>query len=111
MALAAFAVALVPLLRRGEPPVPMFTKVPASAGIGALGFSFFRVTLHALFADRLIWFEFWEEATELAFVLGILFVLWQFRTSLLAKTATLETLRLMLPLASRERGQGEVGVT
>jgi hypothetical protein len=62
----------------------------AAIGVGALGFALFRAGLNALFADALIWFEFWEEATELLFVAATMFTLWQFRDSILARTPMLE---------------------
>lgn len=83
LALALFALAWLPLLKKGEPPIPFLTKVLTSAGLGALSFSFFRVALNAIFVDSLVWFEFWEEATELMFVAAVGFVLLQFRHSLL----------------------------
>jgi hypothetical protein len=92
LSLVAFIFAYLPLLKRGEPPIPFLTKVLACAGLGALGFSFFRVTLNAIFADTLTWFEFWEETTELMFVGAVGFALWQFRATLLDKTPMLETL-------------------
>ncbi len=91
LALAAFVLAWLPLLKKGEPPIPFLTKVLVCAGLGALGFSFFRVTLNAVFVDNLVWFEFWEEATELMFTAAVGFALWQFRRSLLKGTAVLET--------------------
>jgi hypothetical protein len=94
LAFISFAAAWLPLLRRGEPPIPFATKVFACAGLGALGFSFFRVTLNAVFVDNLVWFEFWEEATELMFVGAAAFVLWKFKATLLEKTPILETLGL-----------------
>jgi hypothetical protein len=64
IALIAFVVAYLPLIKK-EQPLPFTTKLFLCAGIGALGFSFFRVALNAMFVDELVWFEFWEEATEL----------------------------------------------
>lgn len=90
LALALFVLAWLPLLKKGEPPIPFLTKALTSAGLGALGFSFFRVTLNAIFVDNLVWFEFWEEATELMFTAAVGFVLWQFRRSLLKQSAILE---------------------
>ncbi len=90
LALAVFILAWLPMMKKGEPPIPFLTKVLACAGLGALGFSFFRVTLNAIFADNLVWFEFWEEATELMFTAAIGFALWQFRRSLLKGTSILE---------------------
>ena len=90
LASIAFILAYLPLWRKGEPPIPSITKALLSAGIGALGFSFFRVTLNAVFVDSLVWFEFWEEATELMFVGLVAFALWEFRGTLLQKTPMLE---------------------
>lgn len=97
-ALLCLVAAWIPLLRKGEPPIPPFTKILFSAGLGALGFSFFRMTLSGIFAGNLIWFEFWEEVTELMFVVMLGLLLWQFRERLLGVT------RLPLPNASRGAG-------
>lgn len=86
IALALFILALVPLLRPEGEPLPRPAKVLFAAGIGALGFSLFRLTLAGLFADNLVWFEFWEELTELMFTSAIAFLLWQFRSALLQRT-------------------------
>jgi len=92
LALTAWIVAYLPLWRKGEPPIPFITKVLVCAGIGALGFSFFRVTLNAIFVHNLIWFEFWEETTELIFVGAVAYVLWTFRQSLTQRTPMLESI-------------------
>jgi hypothetical protein len=55
-----------------------------------LGFSFFRLTLNAIFINHLVWFEFWEEATELMFVAATAFLLWQFKRTLLESTPILQ---------------------
>jgi hypothetical protein len=89
-ALAAILAALLPLIRTAHDPIPKLTKVFFSAGIGALGFSILRLALGSIFADNLVWFEFWEEATELMFISAIGFFLFQFRTTLLEKTPTLD---------------------
>jgi hypothetical protein len=60
--------------------------------LGALGFSFFRVALNGIFANNLVWFEFWEEATELMFVGFIGFVLWRFQRMLVQPTPILESI-------------------
>jgi hypothetical protein len=88
-ALAFFLLALIPLLRRGGDPIPRLTKILFSAGVGALGFSLFRVALSSFFRENLVWFEFWEELTELMFISATGFVLWQFRAVLLKKSAVL----------------------
>ena len=92
LALIAFFIAYLSLWRKGEPPIPFITKIFACAGLGALGLSFFRLTLNAIFVDNLVWFEFWEEATELMFVGAIAFALWQFKATLLRETLILEAL-------------------
>ncbi len=97
LGLALFAVAFVPLLVRKSPPVPPLSKAFVAAGLGAFGFSFFRLVLNAIFATDLVWFEFWEEATELAFVALIALTLWQFRRSLLPAPGFLKTVGLRAP--------------
>jgi hypothetical protein len=89
-ALASILAALIPLIRTAHDPIPQWTKIFFSAGIGALGFSILRLALGSIFADSLVWFEFWEEATEVMFISAIGFFLWQFRVTLLEKTSTLD---------------------
>jgi len=91
LALACFALAFIPLLRKDGLPIPPWTKAFFCAGLGALGFSFFRLTLASIFRENLVWFEFWEETTELMYVLGAGFFLWQFR-HILQKTALVKWL-------------------
>lgn len=95
MAMLSFVVALIPLLRKGEPPLPLITRLFASAGLGALGFSMFRVTLDAVFVGNLVWFEFWEEATELIFIAAVAFTLWQFRHAVFGDKSPLEILGIV----------------
>jgi len=85
IATVAFVVAYLPLLKK-SPFLTFTTKLFACAGIGALGFSLFRVALNAMFMENLVWFEFWEETTELMFVGMIAFTLWRYKNSLLDKT-------------------------
>lgn len=54
-------------------------RVFLSAGIGLLAFSILRLSLGALFTERLVWFEFWEETTQLIVISTIAFLLWQFK--------------------------------
>jgi hypothetical protein len=89
-AFASFLVAFIPLFTPKSDPIPQMTKIFFSAGLGALGFSLFRITLGSIFADDLVWFEFWEEATELMLISSIGFILWQFRTTLLEETPILD---------------------
>jgi hypothetical protein len=87
IALALFLLALIPLLSPKGDPLPQPAKLLFSAGVGALGFSLFRLTLAGLFAEDLVWFEFWEELTELMFTSAMALLLWQFRDSLLRRTS------------------------
>ena len=89
LALTAFIGAYLSLVKKGTP-LPFATKTLLCAGIGALGFSFFRVALNAMFADTLVWFEFWEETTELIFVGAVAFVLWRYKKILLERTPMLD---------------------
>ncbi len=91
LALACFVTAWMLLLQPGAGPIPNSTKILFSAGIGALGFSLFRLTLASVFTKNLVWFEFWEEATELMFISAVGFILWQFRNTLLEKTPILDS--------------------
>lgn len=90
IALISFMIAYLFLFKKSEVPLPHIVKVFTCAGIGTLGFSFFRVALNAIFVDHLIWFEFWEEVTELMFVSAIGLVLWNFKQILLERTTILE---------------------
>jgi rhodanese-related sulfurtransferase len=57
-------------------PTPL-AKILFAAGAGALGFSFFRLVLVACYSDHLVWFDAWEETTELMYTLlvgGVLIV-------------------------------------
>lgn len=96
IALVAFIVAYLPLLKKSELLIPHITKIFVCVGIGTLGFSFFRVALNAIFVDNLVWFEFWEETTELMFVGAIGLVLWNFKQMLLQKTPMLENIGIHL---------------
>lgn len=79
LALTFFVLALPPLLRKGGLPIPFWSKVFFSAGLGALCFAIFRLALAAIFREKLVWFEFWEETTELIYVVGAGLFLWQFK--------------------------------
>lgn len=96
LALIAFVISYLPLLRRSGTPIPLITKVLLCAGLGALSFSLFRVSLNAIFVKDLVWFEFWEEVTELMFAGTIGFVLWKFRRILLENTEMLKNIGLII---------------
>jgi len=86
-AILLFAITfLILLFKRNDPVTP--SKVFFAAAMGYLGFSFFRLFLYVPYRDNFIWFVFWEEITELIFVVGALFVLWAFRHGLFAQEAT-----------------------
>ena len=62
----------------------LFTpKIILAASIGFIGFSFFRLILFSPYPNNLGWFFFWEELTELIFIVGVAYVLWIFRKGLL----------------------------
>jgi hypothetical protein len=94
--LTAFVISYLSMLGEDGPSIPFIAKIFLCAGLGALGFSLFRVSLNAIFVNDLVWFEFWEEATELMFVGSIGFVLWKFKRTLLEKTPVLENLGFMV---------------
>lgn len=60
----------------------LWSKLFFAAGMGALGFSGFRLVLFQVYRDNLVWFGVWEELTELLFVLGTAVVLVIFREGL-----------------------------
>ncbi|MCC6298649.1 MAG: hypothetical protein IT314_05085 [Anaerolineales bacterium] len=78
LALIAFGIAFFSIRQRHES-FSFSSKFFLCAGAGALGFSFFRVALNILFAETLVWFEFWEETAELIFVGAIARMLWRNR--------------------------------
>ena len=61
----------------------ILSKLLFAAGMGPLGFSLLRFFLFASFKNNQVWFEFWEEATELLFIAGVGIALWIFRDGLL----------------------------
>jgi rhodanese-related sulfurtransferase len=58
------------------------SKIFFAAAMGPLGFAFFRLFLFTPFRDNLVWFNVWEEITELLFVVCAGAVLWVFRRGL-----------------------------
>jgi phage shock protein E len=75
------------LLRPARPDAMLWPKIFFAAGIGAMGFSFFRLFLLDCYRDNLLWFASWEEFTEMLFILGVVLVLWTFRHSIFSKPA------------------------
>ncbi len=58
------------------------SKIIFAAGMGPLGFGFLRLVFFGVYQDNLVWFNFWEELTELVYVAGVGFVLWIFQRGL-----------------------------
>lgn len=79
------------ILKFGKTDPVQWSKVFFAAGIGAVGFSFFRLILLHVYRDHLAWFGFWEEITELLFVAGTGVVLWIFRRGLFIPKAETTT--------------------
>ena len=63
-----------------------FAKVLLCAAGGFLSFGFFRQVVGMVCAENLMWSVFWEEITELMFVLAVMVVLWIFRRSMIPGT-------------------------
>jgi hypothetical protein len=78
-------IAILILLLDDKSPL-LLPKLIFATSIGFLGFSFFRLVLFIPFPQNLGWFFFWEEVTELIFIVGVAYVLWIFRKGLLAKS-------------------------
>jgi hypothetical protein len=84
LALLFFAASFFVLtFKKNDPVTP--AKVLFAAGMGGFGFCFLRLILFGLFTDDLVWFNSWEEITELILVIGVGVVLWEFRGSLLGR--------------------------
>ena len=81
LAILFFALSFA-ILRFGAPRHLIFSKIFFAAGMGHLVFGFLRLMLVAFYRDNHVWFEFWEETTELILVAGIAIVLWVFRAGL-----------------------------
>lgn len=82
VAISLFVISFLTLPRHHTGNV-LLSKVFLGAGVGFLAFSFFRLVLLSFYSDNMVWFVFWEEATELLLVVSIGAVLWIFRESLL----------------------------
>jgi rhodanese-related sulfurtransferase len=79
MALVLFAISWCLLKYKRFEPVA-WSKAFFSAGMGALGFSLFRMILLHAYCENMTWFAAWEEITELIFILGtgiMLAIFWQ----------------------------------
>ncbi len=81
VAVVLLGVSLGVLLLRKSDPLP-WAKVFFAAGAGAMGFSLLRTVLAGLYSENQMWFTFWEEITELLFIIGLMVFLWIFRQGL-----------------------------
>jgi hypothetical protein len=57
-------------------------KAPFFVGLGFLSYALLRFLLQQAFGDAVFWANAWEEVTELATVLSLIWILWTFRTQL-----------------------------
>lgn len=85
VALVLFGVSLAVLVLKKHEPV-LWSKFFLSAGMGAFGFSLFRLVFVQVYRDNLAWYSFWEEVTELIFLVGTALVLWLFRHGLFRRS-------------------------
>jgi rhodanese-related sulfurtransferase len=79
VAIAFFTIAFVVLLvdvKRGL----NWSKPFLAIGIGHFAFAFLRMILLDLYISNMVWFVFWEEATELFMMCGIGLAVWIFRS-------------------------------
>jgi rhodanese-related sulfurtransferase len=74
---------LVLLCRREDPVTP--SKILYAAATGPLLFGFVRLFVFSAYSADLPWADFWEETTELLYVVSAAAVLWIFRDSLFVK--------------------------
>ncbi len=81
IAIVLLTMALI-LLQMGKDNGLTRSKIFFAAGIGFWGFAFLRLALFAFYRDNLVWFAFWEEATELILVACVGAILWIFRAAL-----------------------------
>lgn len=85
LALICFTGAYLWQIFSRETIMPLVSRILLSGGAGALMFGFFRLLLGAAFVTQRHWSDFWEEATELLFIVMIALVLWYFRERLLSR--------------------------
>lgn len=57
-------------------------KAPFFIGMGFLSYALLRFLLHRAFGEAVFWANAWEEVTELATVLSMIWMLWTFRAQL-----------------------------
>lgn len=84
IAIVLFTLTMIILLFKKDDPITP-SKVLFSGGVGYLGFGLFRLIIFAPYRENLVWKAFWEELTELIFVVGVGITLWVFRHRLFRK--------------------------
>jgi rhodanese-related sulfurtransferase len=82
MAITLLMVSFFLLVQR-KPKNALREKIFLSAGVGFLGFSFLRLAFLTFYRDDIVWFVFWEEATELLLVGVLAYLQWIFRRDIL----------------------------
>jgi rhodanese-related sulfurtransferase len=80
-----FSLSSLLVLRYKKNDAIQWAKIFFAAAGGALSFGLFRLIFFSLHSDNQVWFNFWEEATELIFVTGVAFTLWAFRKALFSQ--------------------------
>lgn len=86
LAMGLLAASWLVLQFKRENPVGL-AKILLAAAFGPMSFGLLRLFLFATFRDNLIWFDVWEEITELIFTAATAYLLWIFRRSLFKKPA------------------------
>ncbi|MBE0535033.1 MAG: rhodanese-like domain-containing protein [Phycisphaerae bacterium] len=84
---AVLLIACMSVLVLKSNPYP-WAKLLLAAAAGPLTFALFRSVIGTMFSQDLVWFAFWEEFTELLFIVGVCLVLWIFRQRLFENSAT-----------------------
>lgn len=81
IAIILFIVSSLVLLFKKDYPIST-AKLFFAAGAGPLGFSLMRTMLAGFYSSNLVWFNVWEEGTELLFIAGVCAVLLIFKQGL-----------------------------
>ena len=85
LAFIFFGLAFLVLWFKKNSSTSTLAKIFFVAGLGTLSFSLLRLMLKFVYQNNLIWATYWEEFTELLFVITTGVVLWIFRRQLLWK--------------------------
>ncbi len=85
LAIVLLSMSFLALLVKSENRAAL-AKVFLAAGLGLLAFGLFRLIVLTMYRDAMVWFVFWEEMTELLFIIAVGLILWNFRRGLF-KTA------------------------